>query len=668
MTTTDDIQLDTLLKTYQDTIAPLEPMLPSQWAERYRHLDPAEAEQYGKWRNDVFPALGPIQDAALEVINRGMRGLVIMKAAQGGCSQAVKNIWGYCETFFPGPAGYLISKDELAKKFGRTRFDHMIRTCLPLRVKAILGRGSGSSSQEKVFTDGYLSIFGGRSVLNLQSIPYRFMFIDEVDSLLDVMDGSDPIELARKRTNSYVGETLIVAFGHPSVKSRGSGKLYYTDSDQRRGYVTCRGCAKQFWLDWAHVELIIPPGEGDAAKLRAENYHLLCPYCRVNVSDADRVMMLREVEFKSELSEVDQVGRTWIGMHFNELYYPHKPLKTIVEDFLACRDDDTKVRTFYNKTLGEPYESTLKKFTPAIWQKCIVVPISPNESKETREDYLLGQVPRGVTAITAGQDSGKTDLYWSVWGWTRQLCDDEHFYLRGWLIDYGMEKRNLNNADVNSLTAQDLTPFDHILFNRTFRSELGDTMEVSLAGMDSGWQPQSVYQYCLRWPGRAVPVKGSNEPGKVSGYRVDYQNTAKTIQWGAAVSHQFDGEVVRSPIRPAMLNTYQLKMDFFTYATKGLTVRGRRVPVLALPSNVSELLLRHLCGERLCQEESRTGKEKLAWKQTGPNHWLDTSIYAFACALNLEPIMETSAKGSRGAPVPVGYVPDEENDSPLYRL
>jgi phage terminase large subunit GpA-like protein len=144
-----------------------------------------------------------------------------MKSAQGGCSQAVKNIWGWCETYYPGPAGYLISKDEMAKKFGRVRLDPMIRTCEPLRKKAFLKHGSGTTMQEKVFTDGYLSIFGGRSVLNLQSIPYRHMFIDEVDSLLEALEGSDPIELARKRTNSYVGETLIVAFGHPS-RSRGA--------------------------------------------------------------------------------------------------------------------------------------------------------------------------------------------------------------------------------------------------------------------------------------------------------------------------------------------------------------------------------------------------------------------------------------------------------------
>ncbi len=217
----EQAQLDALIQTYLDTVTPLPLLTPSQWAETYRRLDPAEAEQSGPWKNDVFPALTAIMDSAEECMLRGLRGVVIMKSAQGGCSQAVKNIWGWCETYYPGPAGYLISKDEMAKKFGRVRLDPMIRTCEPLRKKAFLKHGSGTTMQEKVFTDGYLSIFGGRSVLNLQSIPYRHMFIDEVDSLLEALEGSDPIELARKRTNSYVGETLIVAFGHPS-RSRGA--------------------------------------------------------------------------------------------------------------------------------------------------------------------------------------------------------------------------------------------------------------------------------------------------------------------------------------------------------------------------------------------------------------------------------------------------------------
>jgi len=627
-------------------------------------LDEAEAEQYGPWRNEVFPTLAPIQDAAEETMMGHWRGLVIMKAAQGGCSQAVKNMWGWCETFHPGPAGYLISKDDMAKKFGRMRFDPMIRNCQPLMRKALLQRGSGTRMQEKVFTDGYLSIFGGRSVLNLQSIPYRYMFIDEVDSLLDVLDDSDPIELARKRTNSYVGETLIVAFGHPSVKTRGAGRLYYKESDQRRGYVKCRQCDKEFWFSWEHLELHVPKGvTKEQAKANAENYYLACPHCKVEVLDSDRVMMLRNVKFKSELDKEEQLKRTWIGMHFNELYYPHKSIQSIVEDFLACGDDETKLRTFYNKDLGEPYETTLKQFSAEVWEKCVIHPTGPED--ESGEAYRRGQIPEGVTLITAGQDSHKHLLYWSVWGWAKPVSRDGKRYLRGWLLDYGTYKRRLGPGgvgDLDMLTPQDLSIFDQLFFEKRFTTEKGSVLQIGMAGMDSGWQTTAVYQYCRNWPDRAVPVKG----GAVRG--LDYQNATKTFQWGKPVTYNWNGEMVRSRIRPAILNTFQLKLELFTYATKRLELFGRKepVPVLAMPIDASEDLFKQLSSEKLLMELVR-GQEVMVWKQQRANHWLDTAVYAYACALNQEPLLDMQPSAA-GAGELGGHIPEDSDVDPLLTL
>lgn len=668
MTSTPDLQqrqLDDILATYVATVTPLPHHTPSQWAEAYRRLDVAEAEQSGPWRNDVFPALAPIMDAGEECMLEGKRGVVVMKAAQGGCSQAIKNLWGWCETYYPGPAGYLISKDEMAKKFGRLRFDPMIRTTEPLRKKALLRHGGGTTLQEKVFTDGYLSIFGGRSVLNLQSIPYRFMFIDEVDSLLEAIDGSDPIELARKRTNSYVGETLIVAFGHPSVKGHGAGKLYYEESDQRRGYVPCRKCKKEFWFNWEYVQCEPPAGvELDKAKLDAANYVMRCPHCKVAVSDADRITMLRSLTYRSELSEADRAGRTWIGLHFNEFYYPHKPLRAIVEDFIACHGDDLRLRTFWNKTLGEPYEATVSQFSVDLWRKCIVTP-QHSETARDRESFTRGQVPPGVSVLTAGQDSGKWELYWSIWGWARPQCRDGHRYLRGWLIDYGAIKREAaSHTDLDMLSARDLGVLDPVLFDSRYATSRGDTMQVTQVGIDSGWQATSVYQYCARWPGRAVPVKGGSDRG------LDYQRATKLIQWSDPISYNFNGMIVRSEQRIAVLNTCQLKLDFFNHASRRLDIGSRTLPVLSFPYDATENLFTQLSNERLTRDR-KNGRELLVWQRTGLNHWLDTAIYAYACAVNLEPIIRDVADSPMGSPPsrePDPQEDAEESARALYRL
>jgi phage terminase large subunit GpA-like protein len=54
-----------------------------------------------------------------------------------------------------------------------------------------------------------------------------------------------------------------------------------------------------------------------------------------------------------------------------------------------------------------------------------------------------------------------------------------------------------------------------------------------------------------------------------------------------------------------------------------------------------EEFIQHLGSERL-ENTGRNGRngDERTWKRSGPNHWFDCSIYAFACALDLDPYQE----------------------------
>lgn len=524
--------------TCASLLRPREQMLPSQFASRYRYLKEGTTERPGLWSNDHFPYLVDVMDAALEAIQAG-KNLVLMKSAQGGGSEAIINVCCFLLEYFPGPLLYLISKDELAAEFGRERVGHIVDTCEPLKRKAIRGKGKGDLIKTKRFADGKWSIMGSGSVLNLQSLPYRIVVIDEYDSMLDEMEGhGDPLKLAEARTGAFSGRTLVIVFAHPSTRERGAGKIYYEESDQRRGHVKCPHCGNEFWLSWSNFRCIPKEGMTKSQAERDPNcYQYFAPCCGVEISDGQRWMMARNVRQKSVLAPAVAKEKKWIGVHFGKQYMPHKTTAQLIAEDIESQGDSGKRRVFVNKTMGDVYEAAIQETDAAQWRRLKVLPRHDKDN----EFYVRGQVPSGVRFLTAGQDSRSTELHWAIWGWG--LLPDESNYpiLCRWLIDYGVVKRTYSLT----LDAAELRVFDQILYERSFPSVCGKyQFWVEQGFHDSSWQPVAVYQYCRLHPFRAFPIKG----GSVEGGR-DVESKAPRLRWGAppGLSNQRRGGKGRKP-------------------------------------------------------------------------------------------------------------------------
>jgi phage terminase large subunit GpA-like protein len=663
--------------SYSAALRPMEKMSPSKFAATYRHLAEKEAEQPGRWSNEVFPYLAPIMDAVELAMSTGKRGFVMMKSAQGGGSQAMINVWAWLQTYFPGPIAYSISKDDVAEEFGRVRFTHAIDTMEPLRRKALRGRAAGESLTKKRFVDGMLSVFGGKSVLNLQSTPYRFFFLDEVDSLIsDIKNEGDPIKLAEQRLASYFGQTLLLAFAHPSMRGRGAAKLYYELSDQRRGFVVCPFCSAEFYLQWEHV--IAVPTEGlnkQQAERDARCYQYQCPKCKKEVSDAHRIRMVKSVEYKSTLSSDEAAKKPWVGVHFSQLYMSNQPIRKIAEQWIACIDNPSAKRVFYNKVLGEHYEESVEEVTAEQWQKLITVPRTNGnfyrgiDIGRDPEAYRKGEVPPGVVFLTAGQDSRSTELHYCVWGWGLRRTVDKFVLLCGWLIDWGVVER----AYSLTFSEGEFHIFDDLIYRKLYTSTYGsETFEVMLGGHDVGYAPTQIpiHQYCRHWPGRAVPTKGA---------ALDATSACKAphVRWGNALRYKLgDEEIVDEHNRPLILNTFMLKTDITAWLSQTVTIdggesHGRRLPSremnrIALPiaGEVDDVFLAQASNEYLSYGKK---KDERVWKKKGPNHYADCNTYAYACALQLDPFQgglsfeetEQVAEAEKAKP-PNFYVPGME--------
>lgn len=620
-----------MIEAAMDVLEVPPPMKPSEFAEAHRHLKDGTTFRPGLWSNDVFPYLVDIMDLVEEAIRLGKRGLVLMKSAQGGGSEGMINALAWIRVYFGGPMLYLISKDDIAGEFSRDRFDHLNRTCEPVRKKHLSGYGSGENLLKKRYVDGKLVIAGGQSILNIESLPYPWVFIDEPDSLPDQVKGKgDPFKVAELRTEGWMGPTLMVAFSHPTTRDRGTGKVYYTQSDQRRGFIDCPHCDGRFWLDPQQIEVF--PKEGQtrtAAERDPDCYLFVTPCCGVILTDTDRISAIAN-GMKQESTLPPSVAETkeWIGVHFNQLCMSNKTMRQIAAEMIQGLDDENVKVVVVNKRFGDVHDGDIQSTPIDDWKALRV--------KEGSDDfYLRGEVPADAMFLLGGQDNGISELHWSVWAFGIVLADGGHPLLCMWLVDYGVEDGpRVHSPKRTTLDSADLAVLDQVLYEALWPHASGDWMGLTQCGHDSGWQPSAVLDYCAIHRPRSVPTRGA---------AVDENSNHPLLRWSSQLRWRVGKtEKTHPDMRRADLNTFQLKRQFHGMAQRRFVdVKGRMRQRIYLPENTEDAFLEHLSSERLVTEKSTR-----VWKPSGPNHWLDTGIIALGLSGQVQPHLGNETRES----------------------
>jgi phage terminase large subunit GpA-like protein len=602
---------------------------PAEFAAKHRKLHEMYcSERPGPWDSSVFPYQDQMMNMVEEATRTGKRGVVYLKSGQGGGTDLAINGQLWLKVYFPGPQLFMTSTEKVANEFGRERFGNIIPDMAPLAATYLPNKRGDILT--KRFADGKIQLAGGQSVFNLQSTPYRVVVIDELDSLVDNLGGQgDPLNLAEVRTDSFSGPTLIIAYAHPTTRERGAGKLFYENSDQRRGFVK-HSCGHEFHLQWEHVK----PGQD---RTDPQGYEYACPGCGSVVSDAERVAMVRKVEYRSVLPPDLAAKKDWIGAHFSQLYYPAKTIVSLAKRWIACGDDENKKRVFYNKVLGEPYDLKVQEVDAASLRALIVVKRRANDP----EFYIRGQVPPGVRFLTAGQDSRAVELHYAVWGWGLRRAVDKTLHLCGWLIDWG----RINRERSLEFHEAEYHVFDDLIYRQNYPSSVSDrTYNVMQCGHDIGYPPTQipVIRYARSWPQRAIPVKGASLTATSA-------SVAPYARWGEGRKYRAgETEVKDDNSRALLLNTFMLKTDLYGMmrpdrkievqdVAAGEGIGLRKVARICLPEDVDDEWINESANEALVAGKKTN---ELVWAKTGPNHYADCNTYALGCAYNIDPFQK----------------------------
>jgi len=439
----------------------------SQWADERLYLSPEDSAEYGKYRS----ARAPYQRGVMDAFNEGAVEIVVMSSAQMFKTLIAKAMIGYHIDLDPAPLLLVQPTVEMAETFSKDRLAPMIRDTPVLqgKVRDAKSRDSGNTILKKSFPGGHITMIGANAPAPLAMRPIRIVICDEVDRYPpSAGTEGDPINLARKRTITYRNKRRVVLLSTPTIKGISRIERAWNQSDQRRFHVPCPHCGHEHVLKWENISIIDE---------KPETACMACPECGALINNSDKMGMLVAGRWVAENPESPIPG-----FHINELYSPWRSFADVAADFYAARGNPEEEKTWWNTSMGEPFEVTGER-------------ANPETLADRRENYDAVTVPSGVVVVTAGLDvqNDRLEIEFVGWGVGEESWGIEYVVLNG-----------------NPAEAEMWQRLDALLISARFVTEDGRTLRVGACCIDSGGHHvQQVYEFATPRAARNVwAIKG----------------------------------------------------------------------------------------------------------------------------------------------------------------
>jgi phage terminase large subunit GpA-like protein len=334
-----------------------------------------------------------------------------------------------------------------------------------------------------------------------------------------------------------------------------------------------------------------------------------CEYCRARLEEGHRMLLLRSGEWRPRVPERSSERRSY---HLSALYATpggKVSWRGIVTDFLRVKDISDRLRVWVNQTLGEPF---VEKGEAPPWEKV----------HERAEPYPIGTVPAGGVVLTAGIDVQQDRLELEVVAWGPRM--------ESWSVAYEV----IVGETAGEAVWQQL---DHLLA-RPYRMASGVDARVRLAGIDSGFIPQTVYSWARLRPLRVAVLKGQDAIGVLVG--------VPTL-----VDVTLGGRKLRRGVRLWPVGGAVAKRDLYSALRLPRPKPGQPFPPgYSHFPGYSEAHFQGLCSEQLTPTPNKRGYTVYRWTKIHErNEQLDCRVYARAAAAILGLDRYTAGDWARAA-------------------
>lgn len=284
--------------------------------------------------------------------------------------------------------------DEWQKKTGK-------RIILPVTSRS----GRNSTTYEKRFPGGYISLANANTVMDLSMKTCRFGVKDEVSKWCELPNGADSETLFFGRFTAFRRQRTFKIFelstpeddsGDPLGDDPGHCRIdrSFQRSDQRYWFVRCAECAGA------------DASGGDGWFVMAdEHFHvdrqhphksvMVCPSCGHWITEAERVPMVRDGHYRTTQEGPDRHP----GFHVDAFMSLLMSLGDIAEDKLKAETrGEAGAKDYHNLVLALPYQ--MRGNAPD-WQRLM----------ERREDYPDRVIPADGLIFVAGADVQHDGIY-----------------------------------------------------------------------------------------------------------------------------------------------------------------------------------------------------------------------------------------------------------------
>ena len=549
-------------------LKPPEDITVSEWADKYRILDAKTSAMPGPWRTEQTPYLKGIMD---EFNNYETEEIVYIKPTQVGGTECLQNMAGYIIQQDPAPTMIVYPTDKLAESISENRLQPMIKAAPTLKKRFLENE---SSKLELQFDGMYLTLAGSNSPSSLASKAIRFLFLDEVDKYPGASKKeADPISLARERTKTFHNRKIFIT-STPTLKTGHIWKAKEDADIEKHFFVPCPHCGEYIEFKWKQVHF--PKEEGMSLADRAEFASYVCQECGCVITDQDKPDMLRLGEWRTVKQNTKFVRK--VAFWMNTLYSPFVRFSEVVKEFLKSKDDPEQLQNFVNSWLAEPWEDTKLKTNADLVME-----------RQTEYEELV--VPDWAKMLTGGVDVQENCLYWTIRAWGSYLTSQ-------------------NIAHGQAFSFQEVER----VMNLEYQMPDGTPMVVALALIDSGYNADLVYDFCVSNSNWALPSKGSSNP-MLSHYKMSTVNKTDSRAFGMNL---------------VLVDTGKYK-DMIAGRMKKKNGSGSWMVYAGCDREYAE----QVTAEHKVNVKMGNGKVKQEWQlktSHADNHYLDCEVYALAAA------------------------------------
>lgn len=386
-------------------------------------------------------------------------------------------------------------------------------------IKPQTSRSSaGSTTYEKRFAGGYISLANANAVMDLSGKTCRFGVKDEVSKWQDIPGFGDPEKLFFGRFTAFrrVKEYKVFALSTPEVDSgaedpdqvEGHCRIdrAFRQSDQRFWHVPCPSCGHPFVHAFDRLRI-------DADDPERTTYE---HECGRRLSEAERVVAVRQGRW---IASRPGPGRH-PGFHVDAFVSLMMSYADIARDSLAAKTEPAK-KAFANLVLALAYK--YRGDAPE-WEKL---------RDRRRHAFKRGHVPPQGLLLVAFTDVQMRGLWLNVVAFAPngESWDVEALYIDG---------------DTSKVDGPAFTQLKRETLDREFPDPWGRKRKLDALGIDSGYRAHIVYSWVRRHQqvhpitGRDVVLatkglEGWNRPAIGQPSLVDIDLDGKKIRQGAKV-------------------------------------------------------------------------------------------------------------------------------------